>query len=48
MKTDDIQFGFTPGKIATDAIFTVGQVQEQFRDKNKNKHIVPILKGCFV
>src|SRR3989442_946107 len=29
VKIDDMQFGFSPGKGTTDAIFIVGQVQEK-------------------
>ena len=30
-----MQFGFVKGKGTTDAIFTVTQMQEKFRDKGK-------------
>ena len=33
VKIDDMQFGFTPGKGTTDAIFIVRQLQEKFRSK---------------
>ena len=32
---DDMEFGFTDGKITTDAIFIVRQVQEKFRAKGR-------------
>ena len=32
---DDMQFGFMKGKGTTDAIFTVRQMQENFRGKGK-------------
>ena len=35
VKIDEMQFGFTPGKSTTDAIFIVRQVQEKFRAKQK-------------
>ena len=35
VKIDDMQFGFTPGKGTTDAIFIVRQLQEKFRSKRK-------------
>ena len=35
VKIDEMQFGFTPGKSTTDAIFIVRQVQEKFRGKQK-------------
>ena len=36
VKIDEMQFGFTPGKSTTDAIFIVRQVQEKFSTKQKN------------
>jgi hypothetical protein len=33
---DEMQFGFSPGKGTTDAIFIVRQIQEKFRAKKKN------------
>ena len=30
-----MQFGFMPGKVTTDAIFVVHQVQERFMDKKR-------------
>jgi len=35
IKADDMQFGFMKGKGTTDAIFTVRQMQENFRVKGK-------------
>jgi Reverse transcriptase (RNA-dependent DNA polymerase) len=35
VKIDDMQFGLTPGKVTTDAIFVVRQLQEKFRSKRK-------------
>jgi hypothetical protein len=35
VKIDDMQFGFTPGKGTTDAIFVVRQLQEKFRSKRQ-------------
>ena len=35
IEVDDMQFGFMKGKGTTDAIFTVGQMQENFRVKGK-------------
>src|SRR4051812_42115154 len=35
VKIDDMQFGFSPGKGTTDAIFIVRQVQEKFLGKQK-------------
>ena len=32
---DKIQFGFVPGRGTTDAIFTVGQLQEKYRAVKK-------------
>jgi len=37
VKTDAMQFGFMPGKVITDAIFTVWQMQEKYGCKGK-KH----------
>ena len=36
VKLDDMQFGFTPGKSTTDAIFIVRQIQEKFISKKKD------------
>jgi len=35
IEVDDMQFGFMKGKGTTDAIFTVRQMQENFRVKGK-------------
>jgi len=35
VELDDMQFGFSPGKGTTDAIFIVRQLQEKFLSKNK-------------
>ena len=35
IEADDMQFGFMKGKGTTDAIFTVRQMQENFRVKGK-------------
>ena len=35
VKIDDMQFGFTPGKSTTDAIFIVRQMQEKYRAKRR-------------
>ena len=35
IEVDDMHFGFTKGKGTTDAIFTVRQMQENFRVKGK-------------
>ena len=35
VKIDDMQFGFSPGKGTTDAIFIIRQLQEKFLDKKK-------------
>ena len=35
VKIDDMQFGFSPGKGTTDAIFIIRQLQERFLDKKK-------------
>jgi len=35
IEVDDMQFGFMKGKGTTDAIFTVRQIQENFRVKGK-------------
>jgi len=35
IEVDDMQFGFMKGKGTTDAIFTVKQMQENFRVKGK-------------
>ena len=35
IEVDDMQFGFMKGKGTTDAIFTVSQMQENFRVKGK-------------
>ena len=35
IELDDMQFGFSPGKGTTDAIFIVRQLQEKFLSKNK-------------
>ena len=35
IEIDDIQFGFTKGKVTTDAIFLATQMQENFRVKGK-------------
>ena len=35
VKIDELQFGFSPGKGTTDAIFIVRQVQEKFLGKQK-------------
>jgi len=35
IEVDDMQFGFVKGKGTTDAIFTVRQMQENFRVKGK-------------
>ena len=35
IEIDDIQFGFTKGKVTTDAIFLARQMQENFRVKGK-------------
>ena len=36
VRIDDMQFGFTPGKGTTDAIFIVRRIQEKFREKGRN------------
>ena len=36
---DNTQFGFMKGKGTTDAIFTVRQMQENFRAKGKKLHL---------
>ena len=36
VKIDEMQFGFSPGKGTTDAIFIVRQVQEKFLGKQKD------------
>jgi len=35
IEIDDIQFGFTKGKVTTNAIFLARQMQENFRVKSK-------------
>jgi hypothetical protein len=35
VKTDNMQFGFTPGKGTTDVTFVVRQLQEKFRSNRK-------------
>jgi hypothetical protein len=35
VRINDMQFGFTPGRGTTDAIFIVHQLQEKFLDKNQ-------------
>jgi len=35
IEIDDIQFGFTKGKVTTNAIFLARQMQENFRVKGK-------------
>ena len=48
MKIDDMMFGFTHGKSATDAIFIVRQIQEMFRAKDKRLNYVFVdLKKAF-
>ena len=39
IEIDDMQFGFMKGKGATDAIFIVRQMQENFRVKGKKLYI---------
>ena len=36
----DIQQGFMPGKITTDAIFAVRQLAEKYREGRKNLHMI--------
>ncbi|MBV8233323.1 MAG: hypothetical protein JO329_25390 [Planctomycetaceae bacterium] len=36
---DDMQFGFTPGKGTTDAIFIIRQMSERFREKGKKLNL---------
>ena len=36
----DEQFGFMPGRGTTDAIFTVRQLKEKHREKQKGLHMV--------
>ena len=43
VKTDDMQFGFSQGKGATDAIFIVRQVQEKLLGKQKEFIIIIII-----
>jgi len=38
IEVDDMQFGFMKGKGTTDAIFTVRQMQENFRAKGKKRY----------
>jgi len=38
IEVDDMQFGFVKAKGTTDAIFTVRQMQENFRVKGKQLH----------
>jgi len=40
IEVDDMQFGFMKGKGITDAIFTVRQMQENFRVKGKKLYFV--------
>ena len=37
-----MQFGFMPGKEMTDALFVVGRVQEEYRERKKKLYM------CFV
>jgi len=39
VKLDDMQFGFTPGKGTTDAIFIVRQMIERFKEKGKKLNL---------
>ena len=39
---DSMQFGFMPGRGATDALFVVRRMQEEYRDKKKKLYV------CFV
>ena len=39
VKVDKMQFGFSPGKGTTDAIFTIQQIQERHREKGKELFI---------
>ena len=36
----EAQFGFMPGRSATDAIFAMRQLMENYREKRKEFHIV--------
>ena len=36
INVDNMQFGFTPGKGTTDAIFIIRQIQEKFQQKRKD------------
>ena len=47
IEADDMQFGFMKGKGTTDAIFTVTQMQENFRVKGKKLYFgfVDLEKG---
>src|SRR5213083_1656059 len=40
VKIDEMQFGFSPGKGITDAIFIVRQIQEKYLGKQKELWIV--------
>ena len=40
VKIDDMQFGFSPGKGTTDAIFIVRQVQEKLLGKQKREKFI--------
>ena len=55
VKLDDMQFGFTPGKSTTDAIFIVRQIQEKFISKKKTfgwllliwkRHLIEFHERC--
>ena len=42
VKTDDMQFGFVPGRGTTDAIFIVRQIQQAYIRKNRNPYFASI------
>jgi len=39
IEINDMQFGFMKGKVATDAIFIVRQMQESFRVKERSANL---------
>ena len=42
VKVDDMQFGFMPGKVTTDALYILRRMQEEFRGREKKLYM------CFV
>ena len=48
VEVDDMQFGFMPGRVTTDALFLVRRMQEEYRKKDEKLYMcfVDLEKAC--